>query len=751
MILKFYVKYQTLYLLSRDPVVADSSGYLQANFQFTEDWDGTNKTAQFKRTESDLITDGKPLFFNEEIDSNGNCIIPWEVLKGEGTFNVNVFGQKTESDGTTVKTITVNSLDIRVGQSGLTTDEIPQDSSPSQYDNIYEEILKAEKETQASQAAAAASQAAAKTSEANAATSATNAANSATSATNSATAAANSAKAAATSESNAKTSETHAASSASAAAGSATNAANSATAAGTQAATAKNWAEATTSPDNAADTSSTTGKTQSAKSWALYSKDRATASASSASAASTSAGNAKTSETNAANSKSAAATSASAASGSATAAANSAKAAATSEANAKTSEQNAKTFENNANASKTAAATSASSAAASATAADKSAQAAAASARTLQADWNVTDTTNQAYIKNVPASVKSINADRTFRIKSFRKSDNSGHVCYQIIGEIPNYQTQTHPFTTRSIGFTGMVIQNLRGYKNESSRDLAFIECGTGWENHYSTTSVDVIPCIIQNKTTRKYYMAIRLNGSDKTVTMIGTWLRPEIELGDEITDGTNNTGFTEDSDWKQISGAGVSWEFSAATAYKAKMLSVPRTFTLTGDANGSGTFNGASNCAIPVTVSKSSDFNATNLTVTGETTVPTANAGNSSNAIASTEFVAKTVAALVDSAPEQLNTLNELAKALGNDANFSATIMAELAKKLNSAEADSTYATKTEAGVPYQIKRNTAYKVGDVLTSPSLPPGCVIVITQAGTTGSTEPDWATIKSNMGG
>ena len=65
--------------------------------------------------------------------------------------------------------------------------------------------------------------------------------------------------------------------------------------------------------------------------------------------------------------------------------------------------------------------------------------------------------------------------------------------------------------------------------------------------------------------------------------------------------------------------------------------------------------------------------------------------------------------------------------------------------------EAENEYATKTEAGVPYQIKRNTAYKVGDVLTSPSLPPGCVIVVTQAGTTGSTEPDWATIKSNMGG
>lgn len=136
-------------------------------------------------------------------------------------------------------------------------------------------------------------------------------------------------------------------------------------------------------------------------------------------------------------------------------------------------------------------------------------------------------------------------------------------------------------------------------------------------------------------------------------------------------------------------------------------------------------------------------------LTVYEESSVPTANAGNSSKAIANTEFVAKSIAALVNGAPDQLNTLNELAKALGNDSNFAATVTAELAKKLNSTEAESTYATKTEAGVPYQIKRNTAYKVGDVLTSPSLPPGCVIVVTQAGTTGSTEPDWTTIKSNI--
>ncbi|MDY4475922.1 MAG: hypothetical protein SPE32_11520, partial [Mitsuokella sp.] len=157
----------------------------------------------------------------------------------------------------------------------------------------------------------------------------------------------------------------------------------------------------------------------------------------------------------------------------------------------------------------------------------------------------------------------------------------------------------------------------------------------------------------------------------------------------------------------------------------------------------------------IQTTYAKKSDLSSsvstTSLTVTGATSVPTANEGNSSKAIANTEFVAKSIASLVNGAPDQLNTLNELAKALGNDSNFAATVTAELAKKLNSTEAESTYATKQEAGVPYQIKRNTAYKVGDVLTSPSLPPGCVIVVTQAGTTGSTEPDWTTIKSNMGG
>ena len=83
--------------------------------------------------------------------------------------------------------------------------------------------------------------------------------------------------------------------------------------------------------------------------------------------------------------------------------------------------------------------------------------------------------------------------------------------------------------------------------------------------------------------------------------------------------------------------------------------------------------------------------------TLTGVVNGVTPTAGDNSTKIATTEFVAKSIASLVNGAPDQLNTLNELAKALGNNANFAATMTAELAKKLNSTEAESTYATKTE------------------------------------------------------
>ncbi|EEY7021709.1 phage tail protein [Escherichia coli] len=67
---------------------------------------------------------------------------------------------------------------------------------------------------------------------------------------------------------------------------------------------------------------------------------------------------------------------------------------------------------------------------------------------------------------------------------------------------------------------------------------------------------------------------------------------------------------------------------------------------------------------------------------LTGTPTTPTAPQGTNSTQIASTAFVMAAIAALVDSSPDALNTLNELAAALGNDPNFATTTTNALAGK---------------------------------------------------------------------
>ena len=72
---------------------------------------------------------------------------------------------------------------------------------------------------------------------------------------------------------------------------------------------------------------------------------------------------------------------------------------------------------------------------------------------------------------------------------------------------------------------------------------------------------------------------------------------------------------------------------------------------------------------------------------LTGTPTAPTAGRGTNNGQIASTAFVAQAIAALVNSAPGALDTLQELARALGNDANFATTVTNALAGKLGKTE----------------------------------------------------------------
>lgn len=94
----------------------------------------------------------------------------------------------------------------------------------------------------------------------------------------------------------------------------------------------------------------------------------------------------------------------------------------------------------------------------------------------------------------------------------------------------------------------------------------------------------------------------------------------------------------------------------------------------------------------------------------TGKVTFPTAPAGTNNTQGATTAFVVAAIASLVNGSPAALDTLQELAKALGNDPNFATTITNLIGTKLDKsgtavkAAADeagnniqATYATKAE------------------------------------------------------
>ncbi len=86
--------------------------------------------------------------------------------------------------------------------------------------------------------------------------------------------------------------------------------------------------------------------------------------------------------------------------------------------------------------------------------------------------------------------------------------------------------------------------------------------------------------------------------------------------------------------------------------------------------------------------------------TLTGTPTAPTATAGTNTTQIATTAFVSTAVANLINSAPGALDTLDELAAALGDDANFASTVTNSLALKANDNAVVKLTGDQTIAGV---------------------------------------------------
>lgn len=121
--------------------------------------------------------------------------------------------------------------------------------------------------------------------------------------------------------------------------------------------------------------------------------------------------------------------------------------------------------------------------------------------------------------------------------------------------------------------------------------------------------------------------------------------------------------------------------------------------------------------------VSGTSDLNLVNadtvkaksLAVTGTSAAPTAPTGDSSKTIANTEFVQNAVSGLVGAAPETLDTLNELATALGNDPNFATTVSNQIGKKANQTDLEEL---STKVDKRFKAMIDILYPIGIVVTT---------------------------------
>lgn len=88
----------------------------------------------------------------------------------------------------------------------------------------------------------------------------------------------------------------------------------------------------------------------------------------------------------------------------------------------------------------------------------------------------------------------------------------------------------------------------------------------------------------------------------------------------------------------------------------------------------------------------------------TGIPTAPTAVAKTNTTQIATTEFVQTAIAALVGTAPDTLDTLEEISRALSGDANLKATLLEKIGEKADATNFNALYDFFIGVPIPYPL-----------------------------------------------
>ncbi|HFK4791735.1 TPA: prophage tail fiber N-terminal domain-containing protein [Escherichia coli] len=409
------------------------------------------------------------------------------------------------------------------------------------------------------------------------------------------------------------------------AASSAQSATSSAGTALTKATEASKSAAAAESSKSAAATSASAAKTSETN--AAASQQSAATSASTAttkaSEAATSARDAAASKEAAKSSETNASSSASSAASSATAAGNSAKAAKTSETNAKSSETAAGQSASAAAGSKTAAASSASAASTSAGQASASATAAGKSAESAASSASTATTKAGEATEQATAAARSASAAKTSETNAKTSADNAA---------------SSKAAAASSAGSAASSASSASASKDEATRQASAAKGSATTATTKASEAAGSATAASQSKV-----------AAESAATRAETAAKRAEDIADAVS--------LEDASTTK---KGVVQLSSATNSPSETLAATPKAVK-----------------AVMDETNKKAPLNSPALTGT-----PTTPKGTNNTQIASTAYVMAAIAALVDSSPDALNTLNELAAALGNDPNFATTMTNALAGK---------------------------------------------------------------------
>jgi hypothetical protein len=218
-------------------------------------------------------------------------------------------------------------------------------------------------------------------------------------------------------------------------------------------------------------------------------------------------------------------------------------------------------------------------------------------------------------------------------------------------------------------------------------------------------------------------YVAVQVVNPDNYYESTGAYFTGRIKS----TDATNIFTVVTDANVSNVSAFAVNGQhridadkiFTDGYHPNADTLTTARNIALAGDVTGSANFDGSGNISITATIADDSHnhvignvdglqdalnlkANLASPALTGTPTAPTASFATNTTQLATTAFVQTALSGLVASAPTTLDTLNELAAALGDDPNFATTVANDIGTKVT---ANTAITAGTATKITYDTK----------------------------------------------